>query len=136
MKRDHFLVEAKDLLTKINHPNIQIFDATIMFYMGLSPEEVAKMPTAHEQYLAGHILGAAFFDTRYFLIPIALMNICWARMRSWLTRSVKLVSRMIQMSFYTPQISKTAQPGHGGYFGMRVWKMCVCSTVVSLPGKG
>ncbi len=62
MKRNHILIEADELLTKINNPNIRIFDATIMFYIGLSPEEIAKMPTAHEQYLAGHIPGAVFFD--------------------------------------------------------------------------
>jgi thiosulfate/3-mercaptopyruvate sulfurtransferase len=66
MKMDHFLIEADELLTKINHPNIRIYDATILFYIGLSPEEVAKMPTAHEQYLAGHIPGAAFFDHQAF----------------------------------------------------------------------
>jgi thiosulfate/3-mercaptopyruvate sulfurtransferase len=62
MKRDRALIEADELLTKDNNPNIRIFDATILFYIGLSPEEVAKMPTAHEQYLAGHIPGATFFD--------------------------------------------------------------------------
>jgi thiosulfate/3-mercaptopyruvate sulfurtransferase len=30
--------------------------------MGMSPEQAAKMPTAHQQYLAGHLPGAAFFD--------------------------------------------------------------------------
>ena len=62
MKRERFLIEANELLTIINNPKIRLFDATIMFYMDLSPEEAAKMPTAHEQYLAGHIPGAAFFD--------------------------------------------------------------------------
>ncbi len=66
MKRDRVLIEASELLTKIKHPNIRIFDATILFFMGLSPEEVAKMPTAHEQYLTGHIPGAAFFDHQDF----------------------------------------------------------------------
>jgi len=66
MKRDSFLIEANELLTKINDPNIRIFDATIMFYMGMSPEEVAKMPTAHELYLQGHIPGAAFFNHENF----------------------------------------------------------------------
>jgi len=37
-----------------------------MFYIGLSPEEIAKMPTAREQYLAGHIPGAAFFEHQDF----------------------------------------------------------------------
>ncbi len=62
MKRDDFLIEADELRSKVHNPNIRIYDATILFYIGLSPEEVAKMPTAHEQYLLGHIPGAAFFD--------------------------------------------------------------------------
>jgi thiosulfate/3-mercaptopyruvate sulfurtransferase len=62
MKRKHVLIEADELLTKINDPNIRIYDTTIMFYMGMSPEEVAKMPTAHQLYQAGHIPGAAFLD--------------------------------------------------------------------------
>lgn len=66
MNRDHFLVESRELLAEVGNPKIRIFDATIMFYMGLSPEEIAKMPTAREQYLAGHIPGAAFFDHQEF----------------------------------------------------------------------
>ncbi len=62
MRRDHALIEADELLTKINNPNLRIYDATIMFYMGMTPEEAAKMPNAHKVYLAGHISGAAFFD--------------------------------------------------------------------------
>ena len=61
MNYDRVLIEADELLTKIHDPNIRIYDATIMFYMDMSPEEIAKMPTAHEQYLAGHIPGAVFF---------------------------------------------------------------------------
>jgi thiosulfate/3-mercaptopyruvate sulfurtransferase len=71
MNRDRFLIEADELLTKINNPDIRIFDATIMFYIGLSPEQAAKMPTAKEQYLAGHIPGAAFFDHQLFSDPIS-----------------------------------------------------------------
>ena len=71
MKRDRFLIEADELLTKINNPDIRIFDATIMFYIGLSPEQAAQMPTAKEQYLAGHIPGAAFFDHQLFSDPIS-----------------------------------------------------------------
>lgn len=62
MQRERVLIEAEELLIKIEDPNIRVFDATIMFYIGLSPEEIAKMPTAYEQYLAGHIPGAAFFE--------------------------------------------------------------------------
>lgn len=62
MKRDDFLIEASELLAKIDHPDVRIFDATIMFYINLSPEEAAKMPTAYQVYLDGHIPGAAFFE--------------------------------------------------------------------------
>jgi thiosulfate/3-mercaptopyruvate sulfurtransferase len=61
MEYNKYLIEADELLTKVNNPNIRIFDATIMFNMGMSPEEAAKMPTAQEMYLQGHISGAAFF---------------------------------------------------------------------------
>jgi len=66
MKRQRFLIEAGELLTKIDDPNVRIFDATIIFPIGLSPEEIAKLPTAHEQYLAGHIPTAAFLDHEDF----------------------------------------------------------------------
>jgi len=62
VKRENTIIEADELLSKINNPNIRIYDATIMFYINLSPEEAARMPSAYEQYLAGHIPGAAFFD--------------------------------------------------------------------------
>ncbi len=71
MNHDRFLIEADELLTKINNPDIRIFDATIMFYIGLSPEQAAKMPTAHAQYLAGHIPGACFFDHQLFSDPLS-----------------------------------------------------------------
>jgi thiosulfate/3-mercaptopyruvate sulfurtransferase len=66
MTREHFLIEAGELQAKIGDPDLRIYDATILFYMGLSPEEIAKMPTARAQYLAGHIPGAAFFDHNRF----------------------------------------------------------------------
>jgi thiosulfate/3-mercaptopyruvate sulfurtransferase len=66
LKRDRVLIEADELLTKIDNPNIRLFDATIIFSMLLSPEEAAKMPTAYKLYLAGHIPEAAFFDHQEF----------------------------------------------------------------------
>lgn len=62
MERNKVLIEANELLSKIDDQNIRLFDATIMFHIGISPEEAAKMPTAHEVYLAGHLPGAAFLD--------------------------------------------------------------------------
>jgi thiosulfate/3-mercaptopyruvate sulfurtransferase len=38
--------------------------------MGMSAEEAAKMPTAREVYLGGHVRGAAFFDHQLFTDPI------------------------------------------------------------------
>ncbi len=61
MKRGSFLIEADELLTKINKADMRIFDATILFYIGLSPEEIAKMPTAHQQYLEGSHSRRCFF---------------------------------------------------------------------------
>ena len=62
MTRESILIEAEELKNKLADPKLRIYDATIMFAMGLSPEEAAKMPTAHALYQAGHIPGAAFFD--------------------------------------------------------------------------
>jgi len=66
MHRENALIEADELIAILDKPELRIFDATIMFYMGMSPEEAAKMPTAHQQYLAGHIPGAAFFDHKKY----------------------------------------------------------------------
>lgn len=56
MKRDHILIEADELLTKIDDPNLRIFDANINFF----PKD--GEPTAHEVYMEKHIRGAAFMD--------------------------------------------------------------------------
>ena len=60
MKRETMLIEADELLTKINDPNIRLYDATILFFR--KDDE----PTAYEQYQQGHIPGAAFFDHQDF----------------------------------------------------------------------
>lgn len=62
MERKRFLIETDELKAKIGDPDLRIYDATIMFYQLLSPEEAANMPTAHKLYLDAHIPGAAFFD--------------------------------------------------------------------------
>ncbi len=50
MNRSEILIEADELLTKINNPNLRIFDATIV----------------DDMYLQGHIPGAAYFDHAKF----------------------------------------------------------------------
>ena len=60
MNRDTMLIEADELLTKIDDPNLRIYDATILFFRKDSD------PTAHEKYMQGHIPGAAFFDHQEF----------------------------------------------------------------------
>lgn len=63
MNRASILIEADELLTKVNDPNIRIYDATILFFRNESE------PTAYDQYLQGHIPGAAFFDHQDFSDP-------------------------------------------------------------------
>ena len=55
MKRDSMLIEAGELLEKLNHENIRIYDASISDVM----------------YLQGHI-GAAYFDHEKFSDPDSL----------------------------------------------------------------
>ena len=56
MNRNSMLIEADELLTKLDNPNLRIYDATILFY------RKENEPTAFEQYQQAHIPGAAFFD--------------------------------------------------------------------------
>ncbi|HSM72210.1 MAG TPA: rhodanese-like domain-containing protein [Anaerolineales bacterium] len=70
MKRNELMIEPDELLAKLGDPNLRIFDAAIVFNMGMSPEEFAKMPNAHALYLDGHIPGAAFFDHQLVTDPI------------------------------------------------------------------
>lgn len=53
MKRESILIEADELLKKIENPNIRIFDATI----------------TDDVYLERHIPGAVYFDHDRFSIP-------------------------------------------------------------------
>ena len=66
MDPKNIFIEADELQSIIQQPDIRIYDATIMFGIGLSPEELVKLPTAYQQYLAGHIPGSAFFDHEKF----------------------------------------------------------------------
>lgn len=75
MQRHDILIEADELLQRIDDPNLRIFDATISFFE-LEPEK-----TAHDVYLEGHLPNAAFFDHdkvsvsdskyRYMILPEA-----------------------------------------------------------------
>jgi thiosulfate/3-mercaptopyruvate sulfurtransferase len=60
MNRDNVLIEADELLTKLENPNIRLYDATILFFRKESDL------TAYETYEQGHIPGAAFFDHEAF----------------------------------------------------------------------
>ncbi|MCI0708578.1 MAG: hypothetical protein L0154_00280, partial [Chloroflexi bacterium] len=60
MNRDRILIEADELLTRLDDPNIRIYDATILFF------STGSEKTAYETYLDGHIPGAAFFDHQAF----------------------------------------------------------------------
>lgn len=60
MNRDTFLIEADELMTKLNDPNVRIFDATIAFFRKDTD------PTAYDDYVEAHIPGAAFFDHQAF----------------------------------------------------------------------
>lgn len=63
MKRHEMLIEADELLTRIDDPNLRIFDATILFFRKDGEQ------TAEELYEEGHIPGAAFFDHADFSDP-------------------------------------------------------------------
>jgi thiosulfate/3-mercaptopyruvate sulfurtransferase len=66
MDPSQIMIEADELKNIIHQSGLRIYDATIMFPIGLSPEEAAKMPTGYEQYQAGHIPGSAFLDHEKF----------------------------------------------------------------------
>lgn len=61
MNRDSILIEADELLTRLGADNLRIFDATILFF-----RTETDPATAYQQYLQGHIPGAAFFNHQEF----------------------------------------------------------------------
>lgn len=63
MKREDALIEADELLTKIDDPNLRLYDTTILFFR--KENEL----TAQEEYEQAHIPGAAFFDHDAFSDP-------------------------------------------------------------------
>ncbi len=63
MNRKDALIEADELLTKLDNPNLRLYDATILFFRKESEL------TAREEYEQAHIPGAAFFDHDAFSDP-------------------------------------------------------------------
>ncbi len=63
MKREDALIEADELLAKIDDPNLRLYDATILFF-----RQDSEL-TAREEYEQRHIPGAAFFDHDAFSDP-------------------------------------------------------------------
>ncbi len=62
MNRNRVLIEADELLNKLDDENLRIFDATLLFFGGAGL-------TADQQYQQAHIPGAAFFDHEKFSDP-------------------------------------------------------------------
>lgn len=60
MNRNDILIEADELLTKLDNANLRIYDASILFFRKETD------PTTHENYLQGHLPNAAFFDHMAF----------------------------------------------------------------------
>jgi len=69
MGQELFLIEAEELISKLENSNLRVYDATIVFPIGMSPEEAAKLPSAYQVYQSGHIPGAAFLDHEKFSNP-------------------------------------------------------------------
>jgi thiosulfate/3-mercaptopyruvate sulfurtransferase len=63
MNRNSILIEADELLKKLDDKNLRIFDTTILFFGS------ATGLTAREKYAQEHIPGAAFFDHQKFSDP-------------------------------------------------------------------
>ncbi len=56
IQRDEVIIEASDLMAKIDDPALRIFDATVLM------NQSEGSPDARAVYLEQHIPGAAFFD--------------------------------------------------------------------------
>ena len=61
VKRQSALIEASELLARPAASDLRIYDASMIFF-----SRSADAPSAHQQYLQGHIPGAAFFDHQRF----------------------------------------------------------------------
>lgn len=62
MNRQDVLIEADELLARLNDPTLRIYDASIAFFWQ------EGQPTIYEEYQRGHLPGAAFFDHEAFSI--------------------------------------------------------------------
>jgi thiosulfate/3-mercaptopyruvate sulfurtransferase len=62
MKREDILIEADELLPRLNDSKLRIYDATIVFF---------SKESSQSTYLKGHIPGAAVFDHLQFSDPDA-----------------------------------------------------------------
>jgi thiosulfate/3-mercaptopyruvate sulfurtransferase len=63
MNRDSIIIEAEELVTRLDDPALRIYDTTILFF---SSDPNAS---SYEAYLKGHIPGAAVFDHLQFSDP-------------------------------------------------------------------
>lgn len=63
IKRDEVLIEAADLKTKLDNPNLRLLDATVVMNQG------DDSPSAQEIFTQKHIPGAVFFDHQAFSDP-------------------------------------------------------------------
>ena len=97
MNRDNLLIEADELLAKIDDPNIRLYDATILFF-----RKDAEL-TAHEEYLQGHIPGAAFFDHEKFSDPSGDYMYTLASEADLIAQIGEIgISQTSEVIFYTP----------------------------------
>jgi 3-mercaptopyruvate sulfurtransferase SseA len=56
IERNELLIEPSDLMNRLQNPNFEVFDATV------ATNQVEGEPSAMDNYLAGHIPGAAFLN--------------------------------------------------------------------------
>ncbi len=76
MKLENIFIEADELMTRLEDPNLRIYDATILFFRSESDPA-----TAYEKYLQGHIPRPPFSTTRIFPIRKTSMSI-WLQQKA------------------------------------------------------
>ncbi len=104
MKKDSIFIEADELLTKLDDPNLRIYDATILFFRSDSDPA-----SAYEKYLQGHIPGAAFFDHQDFSDPNSKYQYM-ARSASGLVEQIGRIgiSQDSEVVFYASEVLPSA----------------------------